>query len=470
MNTENNKKSPVPNSGSRVPSSQSPVAGSDSRVPSPDIAISVRNLSKKYRLYDSPKHRLKEALHPLRKKYHRDFWALRDVSFEVKKGETIGIVGKNGSGKSTLLQILCGTLTPTEGEVSVNGRVAALLELGAGFDPEFTGRENVYMNAAIVGLSRQEMDARFDDIVEFSDIGEFIDQPVKTYSSGMYVRLAFSIAISVEPEILIVDEALSVGDIRFQQKCFRKFREFQNKGTTILFVTHDTKTVINYCSGALWLKNGKVVGLGYSEEICRKYVADMFYDEEEARNPDIKSETSRRADHGCGHSIELQNVSSCSSFGEGGAEIVAVSFCREKNLQKITIFEGGERVIFYIQLNIKKDIAEPIIGFFLNDDVGNRIMGFNNYVLGKKLRPFNKGEQIIVGLEFDFPFLKNGHYTFSPGIAEGEQSSHIQHHWIHDAYVLQVASADIAANMGNYFLTKDAAFLINGEKDASCEN
>jgi homopolymeric O-antigen transport system ATP-binding protein len=240
-----------------------------------DIAISIKNLSKKYRLYDSPQHRLKEALHPFRKKYHRDFWALKDISFEVKKGETVGIVGKNGSGKSTLLQIICGTLTATEGEVSVNGRVAALLELGAGFAPEFTGRENVYMNAAIMGLAREEVNSRFDEIAGFADIGDFIDQPVKTYSSGMYVRLAFAVAVCVDPEILVVDEALSVGDMAFQQKCLDRLKLLREKGITILLVTHDIMLTRNYCDSVVYLQSGNVKLIADAETAGESYIKDM---------------------------------------------------------------------------------------------------------------------------------------------------------------------------------------------------
>lgn len=240
-----------------------------------NIAISVKNLSKKYHLYESPKHRLKEALHPFRKKYHHDFWALKDVSFEAKKGETVGIIGKNGSGKSTLLQILSGVLQPTKGEAVVNGRVSALLELGTGFDPAFTGRQNVYMNGALMGLTRKEMDKRFQAIAGFADIGEFIDQPVKTYSSGMYVRLAFAAAINVNPDILIVDEALAVGDIAFRNKCMARINEMRDRGTTILFVSHDLGTLQMICNGAVWLNNGQIVSVGDPIAVCQEFYAFM---------------------------------------------------------------------------------------------------------------------------------------------------------------------------------------------------
>jgi len=246
-----------------------------------DIAIRVNNLSKCYHIYDKPHDRLKQSIYPrlyrlagkTPKQYFREFWALKEVSFEIKKGETVGIIGRNGSGKSTLLQMICGTLTPTSGDIQTNGRIAALLELGSGFNPEFTGRENVYMNASVLGLSNEEIDARFDDIVAFADIGEFVEQPVKTYSSGMMVRLAFAVAIHVDPVILIVDEALAVGDIVFQMKCLDRMEQIRAKGTTILFVSHSLEQVKRFCASCVWLEHGSVRLIGESN-----YVSDQYRD------------------------------------------------------------------------------------------------------------------------------------------------------------------------------------------------
>jgi len=239
-----------------------------------DIAIKVENLSKAYKLYNKPVDRMKESLHPLRKKYHHDFYALNDVSFEVKKGETVGIIGKNGSGKSTLLKIITGVLTPTSGIVQVNGKVSALLELGAGFNPEFTGVENVYFNGSIMGYTRTEMDEKIDNILSFADIGEFANQPVKTYSSGMFVRLAFSLATMVNPEILIVDEALSVGDMFFQAKSISRMKMLiENEGTTLLFVSHDTGSLKSICKKGLLLNNGGVIAYSDSLSVVEKYYA-----------------------------------------------------------------------------------------------------------------------------------------------------------------------------------------------------
>ena len=246
---------------------------------SSEIAIKVENLNKCYQIYDKPHDRLKQSIYPRMqrlagnetKQYFREFWALRDVSFEIKKGQTVGVIGRNGSGKSTLLQIICGTLNPTSGSIQTNGRIAALLELGSGFNPEFTGRENVYMNAAIMGLSKEETDVRFDAIIDFADIGDFIDQPIKTYSSGMMVRLAFAVAINVDPQILIVDEALSVGDELFQRKCFSRIDAIKQNGATILFVSHSGSTVVELCDHAVLLDSGEKLAMGIPKIIVGKY-------------------------------------------------------------------------------------------------------------------------------------------------------------------------------------------------------
>lgn len=248
----------------------------DSRFKLHDNSISVRNLSKKYRLFNSPEERFKEALHPFKKKYHKEFWALKDVTFDVQKGSTVGIIGRNGSGKSTLLQIICGVLKPTSGTVTVNSRISALLELGAGFNPELTGRQNVILNGIVQGFSRDEMNAKIPQIREFADIGEFFDQPVKIYSSGMFVRLAFAAAINVDPDILIVDEALAVGDAKFQQKCYNKFLEFQTKGKTILFVSHNTDAIVRHCDYAILLERGEIVEIGMPKVITNYYIDLLF--------------------------------------------------------------------------------------------------------------------------------------------------------------------------------------------------
>jgi lipopolysaccharide transport system ATP-binding protein len=269
-----------------------------------DFAIRVSNLSKAYEIYKQPQDRLKQSIQPRLqrlmglqpKRYFDEFWALHDVSFEVNKGETVGIIGRNGSGKSTLLQLICGTLTPTSGSVQTNGRIAALLELGSGFNPDFTGRENVYLNATVLGLSKQEIDDRFEKISAFADIGQFIEQPVKTYSSGMVVRLAFSIAINVDTQILIVDEALSVGDERFQRKCFSRIEEIKNNGATILFVSHSGNAIIELCDRAILLDAGENLAIGIPKQIVGKY-QKLIYAPDDKRNQ-IREEIQAFSSHG----------------------------------------------------------------------------------------------------------------------------------------------------------------------------
>ena len=254
---------------------------------SDNIAIKVENLSKVYKLYDNPIDRMKEALHLRGKKYHKDFYALNDVSFEIKKGETVGIIGKNGSGKSTLLKIITGVLTPTSGNVTVNGKVSALLELGAGFNPEYTGIENIYFQGNLMGYTREQMDTRVDAILAFADIGDFVYQPVKMYSSGMFARLAFAVAINVEPDILIVDEALSVGDMVFQAKCSAKMRMMVESGVTVLFVSHSLAQVKQICNKAIYLRLGSIVDYGDALKVCDRYQNDTVENKLNIVAPDV---------------------------------------------------------------------------------------------------------------------------------------------------------------------------------------
>ncbi|EMK6856219.1 ATP-binding cassette domain-containing protein, partial [Vibrio cholerae] len=252
-----------------------------------DLVISVEGLSKYYKLYNSPKSRLLEALHPFKKKYHETFYALDGITFKIKNGETIGIIGKNGAGKSTLLKILTGVVQPSEGAIRVKGKIASLLELGAGFNPEMTGLENIYLNGTLMGFSRSEIDGKIKNIIDFADIGDFVYQPVKMYSSGMFARLAFSVAINVNPDILIIDEALSVGDIRFQLKCMEKFDEFRKLGKTILFVTHDINAVKRFCSSCIWINNGKLEAIGNTDFVTDRYLDFLKSQDEENSVEDL---------------------------------------------------------------------------------------------------------------------------------------------------------------------------------------
>lgn len=438
-----------------------------------DIAIRVQGLSKSFGIYDNPRDRLKQFIYPYLqrligqnpKQYFQEFWALKDVSFEVKRGETVGIIGRNGSGKSTLLQLICGTLSPTIGSIQTNGRVAALLELGSGFNPEFTGRENVYMNAAVLGLSNEEAEKRFDDIAAFADIGQFIDQPVKTYSSGMMVRLAFAVIAHVDADILIVDEALAVGDAFFTQKCMRFIRKFQTNGGTLLFVSHDMGTVINICQSAIMLVAGgqRRAIIGPAETLCKEYLNQIYDDP--ARHQQVEQQRSLQgplADHGNvgAHKILTGATSEkniyaltlfredAESFGAGGATIIDAGFFDDNEERVITV-EGGQPVRFVVYVRTSKTIFYPAIGMMIKDRLGQYIytagtdQNFREYHLA-----FQAGEKVCVTFHFAMPILMRGTYTINVAIAEGIGDAHIQHHWVHDAVKFEAISGPVVHGLG----------------------
>ena len=325
-----------------------------------EIAISVDHLDKMYKLYDKPIDRLKESLGLTKKKKYREHYALRDVSFEVRRGETVGIIGTNGSGKSTVLKIITGVLTPTAGEVKVNGRISALLELGAGFNMEYSGLENVYLNGTMIGFSKEEIDAKLDDILSFADIGDFIYQPVKTYSSGMFVRLAFAVAINIDPEILIVDEALSVGDVFFQAKCYRKFEEFKKQGKTILFVSHDLSSISKYCDRVVLLNQGVKRAEGTAKEMVdlyKKLLVGLDGEEEEIQTEEEVTETGRMTDQTWDRPFALNPQ--VLDYGNKDGEIVDFTICDENGLPTNTIEKGTE---FTIRMRIRfaRRVESPI--------------------------------------------------------------------------------------------------------------
>jgi len=424
-----------------------------------DLTLNISNLSKKYKLYEKPIDRLKEAFHPFKKKYHQDFYALRNISFTSHRGDIIGIIGKNGSGKSTLLQIITGVLTPTNGTVDVYGRISALLELGAGFNPELTGMENVYFQSSILGYSHQQTTAMIDDILAFAEIGDFIHQPVKSYSSGMFVRLAFAVAITVDPEILIVDEALAVGDFRFRQKCIRTMREIMEKNKTILFVSHDTGSVTEFCNKVIWLRDGEIYASGNPHDICKEYISYMSYglltDSKETDSQG--ADTDKGQDKGLSYpsSVLWQDVSQLESFGERGAEISRVVLFGAEDARTIRQFEGGERVVFAVEVVARQDVDRPIVGFHLMDPNGVRVLGFNTFTYSVAMDSLKKGDVRVVEFEFDFPYLKAAKYSFSPAMAEGSHMENIQHHWVYDAYMIEIVTADDSARLGHYLVLKD---------------
>lgn len=320
---------------------------------SEEIAIRVEHLSKKYQLYPSPQDRLKEALHPFRKKYYHDFWALKDVSFDVKKGETVGIIGNNGSGKSTLLKVIAGILTPTSGSAHANGRVAALLELGSGFNTELTGRENVFLNGTFLGIDKAEMEEKFPEIERFADIGVFIDQPVKTYSSGMFVRLAFSVSICVQPDILIVDEALSVGDAAFQFKCMAQLDKITKSGATLLFVSHDMGAIKSFCNRVVYLRNGQERSSGTPDQMSELYLLDMRDDQvKHLKDQAVKSKTF------------IGNTSGI-AFGTDQGRIVTAKFVRTGGL--ISSFMSGDTVEIEVEVEHASSVRHPSLSISIHD-------------------------------------------------------------------------------------------------------
>ncbi|UVM10368.1 ABC transporter ATP-binding protein [Pseudomonas protegens] len=392
-----------------------------------DIAISVSNLSKCYQIYDSPRDRLKQFVIPrLRrfvgctaKKYFREFWALKDVSFEVKRGETVGIVGRNGSGKSTLLQMICGTLSPEVGTIQTYGRIAALLELGSGFNPEFSGRENVYMNASVLGLTRDEINLRFDDIVAFADIGEFIEQPVRSYSSGMMVRLAFAVAINVEPDILIVDEALAVGDAAFQRKCMRKINELSDNGVTLLFVSHDIETVRKICSRAIYFNRGVMLGIGSAKDVCIEYERDLF-----GAAKGIDAPSSKDADKAeqseCGAlDPELLSVSE-KVYGDGRVQILDIEIKNEYK-QKINVLEPGIDVFISYRAKFLEFSEFPVFGMMLTNREGVCVFGTNTQGQILSARRYSAGDELIVKFHLTNN-LGPGIYYLTCGVHSGEGS------------------------------------------------
>lgn len=322
---------------------------------SDDIAIRVENLSKCYQIYEHSRDRLLQMLALGRKQYFREFWALRNVSFDVRKGETVGIIGRNGSGKSTLLQMVCGTLSPSSGAVRTNGRVSALLELGSGFNPEFSGRENIYMNGSVLGLTEADIATRYEEIVAFSEIGEFIDQPVKTYSSGMIVRLAFAVSVYVDPDILVVDEALAVGDAAFQYKCLDRLKQMAQSGVTLLFVSHDIGMVQNFCDRAIYLHNGEIKAQGASDNLAELYMMDIRSDQRKL----VDSPRDRivlKANIGCDDKV---------AFGTGQGKITSAVF-RDTGAMK-AIFTGGERAEVLVNLEYDFNLSSPCLSVIVQN-------------------------------------------------------------------------------------------------------
>jgi len=446
---------------------------------SSDIAIKVENLSKSYQIYEKPHDRLKQSIFPRlnqlfgkdSKQYFREFSALNNVSFEVKKGETVGIIGRNGSGKSTLLQMICGTLNPTEGSIQINGRVAALLELGAGFNPEFTGRENIFTNGALLGLSRDEIEKKFDTILAFADIGIFIDQPVKTYSSGMFVRLAFAIVANLEPDVLIIDEALAVGDMAFQAKCMARIRALMDGGTTVLFVSHDLGSVRNICQRVLWLNDGQQIGFGDPKTIVDSYVREM--------NEELSQSVSEERLSATGFSkmtdvedneltrphVEMPQIpfsQGYKKYGNGKAVITDVLLC-DINERVIEVIDLHSEFRIRAKIMCKASIARPVFGFSFRDLKGNQVIGGLNTNFSNEMLPsFLAGEEYLIEIKAK-NCLTQGVYTLSVSIEDVVDLNKV-HQFVDVAEDVRVFRSSLGGDTVNIFpamVWVPATFIIN---------
>jgi homopolymeric O-antigen transport system ATP-binding protein len=435
-----------------------------------NIAISVKNITKTYKLYDTHADRVKEAFHPLRKKYHRPFNALTDVSFDVNKGETLGIIGRNGSGKSTLLQIICGILQPTSGSVEVNGRVSALLELGAGFNPEFTGRQNVYINGSILGLTHEEIEARFDEIAAFADIGKYIDQPVKSYSSGMVVRLAFAVIVHVNADILVIDEALAVGDVFFSQKCMRFLEAFKAAGGTLLFVSHDTAAVMKLCNRAILLSKGLLIQQDLSDIVCKTYIEQLYAERSPGESKPLTSlndteDTTRHKPDSETIEFSVQEQTpnrifvsefneSSPEMGLGGAKIWDAGYFDE-NGKRLTELYSEARAVFSIMLTIYTRITYPAVGLVLKNRLGQAVFtegttwAFKEHYGENKLE-FLPGDVVQVNFNHVVPILFEGEYSMTVAVAEGYGHDHVQHHLIHEAIILHSVGSRILHGISGF--------------------
>ena len=405
-------------------------------------AVEFQGVSKSYAIYDSPGDRLKELVSLNRFKRHRDFWALHDVTFGVRRGETFCIVGENGSGKSTLLQMVAGILQPSSGTIAVDGRVSALLELGAGFNPEFTGRDNVYLNGSILGLTTRQIDERYKNIETFAEIGDFINQPVKTYSSGMVVRLAFAVAINVDPEILLVDEALAVGDIYFRQRCMRKVHEMRTRGITILFVSHAVADVKAIGDRALWLDHGRVVELGDPDRVVARYLAAMV--EKDSTYLQIKAGTeAQRQSAGPVRAPEvvetIPNIDH--RYGDGRAEVLGIAVLDEQG-RPLHLLDPSSRILVRISVRAREEVPMPMVGFMLRNQLGMDFSGTNTAREGYELAPMQPGDIYTVDFYLDLPELYPASFSFSPAIADGTLLGYRMCDWIDNAVVLQMGRSE----------------------------
>ena len=421
-------------------------------------AIEVKDVTKVYRLYEKPIDRLKESLHPKHKSYHKDFYALNGLSFHVEKGQTVGIIGTNGSGKSTILKIITGVLTPTTGEVNVDGKISALLELGAGFNMDYTGIENIYMNGTMMGFTKKEMDEKLQDILDFADIGDFVYQPVKTYSSGMFVRLAFALAINVEPEILIVDEALSVGDVFFQAKCYRRMEEIRQNGTTILMVTHDMGSIIKYCDKVVLLNKGEFVAEGEPGrmvDLYKKILANQMDSLREELENDfsggmeiegsekkvLSSREAAAAHTGADAGLMKEKITintDRTEYGDGRAEIFDLGlFDARGNLTNLLI--KGETFTIKERIRFNAPLQNPIFTYTIRDKKGTDLSGTNTMYEGADVKPVGPGDVYDVSFTQKMT-LQGGEYLLSMSCTGFEGEEHVVYHRLYNVANITVIS------------------------------
>jgi lipopolysaccharide transport system ATP-binding protein len=429
-------------------------------------AIRCDNLSKSYPIYASPRQRLRDLFRWGKRPAQREFEALKGVSFEVERGTIFGIVGENGAGKSTLLQLIAGILQPSSGTLQRSGRVSALLELGSGFNPEFTGRDNVFLNASILGLTRAEIDSRYQDILDFAEIGDFISRPVKTYSSGMMMRLAFAVAINVSPEILLVDEALAVGDIYFRQRCMRKIHDMQRSGVTILYVTHSVSDVKSLANKAIWLANGQVAEFGDPDYVVKRYQAFMVNKDvdylrhhrqpvpavvEEApapRTEEVSGEVPREAAAPAPEDtpppppeVPVTPVTTIPNidyrYGTGRAKILGIAAFDAAG-EPLALLPPGEEIVVRISISAEEDIEQPMVGFMLRNHLGVDFSGTNTALENADFPHMKSGQVATVDFRVRLPLLYPGHFSFSPAVASGTLEAYEMCDWIDNALTLQM--------------------------------
>ncbi len=402
-------------------------------------AVHIRDVSKSYPIYRRPSDRLKELLTFNRRSCHQDFWALRDVSIEIAKGSTFGLVGENGSGKSTLLQLIAGILKPTTGSVEVDGRVSALLELGSGFNGEFTGRENVFLNGAILGLSNKEIERLYPAIEAFAEIGDFVHQPVKTYSSGMMVRLAFAVAINLDPDILLVDEALAVGDIYFRQRCMRKIHELHRRGVTIIFVSHSAVDIKSLAQEVVWLEQGRVVERGDPDRVIAKYLAAMVGKDNRYLKQHAEDDPSSGRAAG-EHVVAPEVVDRIPNidfrYGNRDAEIIGIAILNERG-QELAMLPQAAAVIVRISLRANAGVGMPIVGFLIRNHLGIELAGTNTALEEVDLPAFNAGDVYTVDFHLQLPELYPAHFSFTPAVSNGTLEAFEVCDWVDNAISLQ---------------------------------